>query len=166
VGKKLCALSAKRYRIKHPERVAEIQKKYRLKNKDKIKNYYEKNYEKIKIYRSIHCRKQYNTSIQYKLQHQLRNRINSAIKNNQKAGSAIKDLGCTIDELKIWIEKQFQPGMSWNNWSHTGWHIDHRLPLANFDLTNREQFLIVVHYTNLQPMWAEENIKKKNKIFN
>ena len=101
---------------------------------------------------------------QFKLQCYLRSRLNRAIKNIQKTGSAVKDLGCTIPELKIHLENQFLPGMSWDNWSPTGWHIDHEVPLDAFDLTDREQFLKACNYTNLQPMWGVENIKKGNKI--
>jgi len=50
------------------------------------------------------------------------------------------------------------------NYSYTGWHIDHKKALANFDLTDREQFLQAMHYTNLQPLWAKDNISKLNRI--
>ena len=67
-------------------------------------------------------------------------------------------------EFKMYIEGQFKDGMTWNNWSLKGWHLDHKIPLAFFDLTDREQLLHAVHYTNLQPMWAKENIRKSNKV--
>ena len=86
--------------------------------------------------------------------------MSRAIKTNAKAGSAVRDLGCTIPELKAHLEAQFQPGMTWDNWSLKGWHIDHIKPLTSFDLTNREQFLQACHYTNLQPLWASENLSK------
>jgi hypothetical protein len=73
-------------------------------------------------------------------------------------------LGCTIPELKFYLESKFQPEMTWDNWSYEGWHIDHIIPLDSFDLSNKEEFLKACHYTNLQPLWAEENFKKNNKI--
>ncbi len=81
-----------------------------------------------------------------------------AIKTNAKIGSAVRDLGCSVSELMAHLEIKFQPGMTWENWG--SWHIDHIKPLASFDLTNREQFLIACHYTNLQPLWASDNLAK------
>ena len=72
----------------------------------------------------------------------------------------MSDLGCTIPELKQYLESKFQEGMTWENWGVHGWHIDHIIPLSSFDLTCREQFLKVCHYTNLQPLWAKDNLSK------
>jgi hypothetical protein len=94
----------------------------------------------------------------------LRNRIRNALKGNYKSGSAIKDLGCSIEYLKNYLESKFQEGMSWENWAHDGWHIDHIKPLASFDLSDRIQFLQACNYTNLQPLWAKDNIAKSDKI--
>lgn len=108
-------------------------------------------------------KEKYATDIQFKLRQILRSRLTKAISRDYKTGSAVRDLGCTIAELKTYLELLFQPGMSWDNWIPDGWHIDHIKPLASFDLTNREQFLQACHYTNLQPLWAEENLSKKDK---
>lgn len=102
--------------------------------------------------------------IQFKLATTLRVRLYQALKKNKKVGSHVKDLGCTLEELKIHLEKQFKEGMTWKNWSKDGWHVDHIKPLARFDLTKREQFLEVCHYLNLQPLWAKENISKGKKL--
>ena len=87
-------------------------------------------------------------------------RLHKALKNTFKSGSAVKDLGCSIEYLKAYLEGQFEPGMTWDNWGRRGWHIDHIRPLASFDLTDPEQFKQAVHYTNLQPLWAKDNLKK------
>lgn len=97
---------------------------------------------------------------EFKLSIRLRTRLYKAIKRNSLVGSAVGDLGCTVSELKLHLEKQFQPGMTWDNWSILGWHIDHKIPLCKFNLLNRKQFLKAVHYTNLQPLWASDNLKK------
>jgi hypothetical protein len=54
--------------------------------------------------------------------------------------------------------------MSWQNWTTDGWHLDHKIPLAKFDLTNREQFLQAAHYTNYQPLWAQANLAKHTRF--
>lgn len=106
----------------------------------------------------------YNSNLQFRMSVNLRGRLNIAMKKGVKSGSAVKDLGCTIDELKEYLESKFSDGMTWDNWSIKGWHIDHIIPLASFDLCNRDEFLKACHYTNLQPMWASENIKKNKYV--
>ena len=91
----------------------------------------------------------------------LRARMSTAIRYKLKTGSAVSDLGCSIDFLKEYLKKQFKDGMSWEN--HGQWHIDHIKPLASFDLTDREQLIKACNYTNLQPLWAEDNFKKGSK---
>lgn len=74
-------------------------------------------------------------------------------------------LGCTIDECRFYIESQFKPGMSWENYGFYGWHIDHKIPVATIkDVNDKEQIKRVCHYTNLQPLWAKENLSKGAKI--
>jgi hypothetical protein len=130
-----------------------LNKEWRLKNKDGLKKH-RNSYNKIK--ESI--------DVQYKLSNRLRSRLNKAINRNFKAGSAVRDLGCTVEELKPYLESKFQPGMTWDNWTTDGWHIDHIKPLASFDLTDRNQLLEACHYTNLQPLWAKDNLIKSDKL--
>jgi hypothetical protein len=74
----------------------------------------------------------------------------------------VRDLGCSVEELKTHLESKFQTGMTWENWGRGfgKWNIDHVMPLSAFDLTERAQFLIACNYTNLQPLWYEENQSK------
>ena len=102
----------------------------------------------------------YKTNLTYKLRLILRTRLNIAIKKNVKRGSAVRDLGCSIKELKLHLESQFENGMAWNNWAVDGWHIDHVIPLSAFDLTDSEQVKKACHYTNLRPLWALDNYRK------
>jgi hypothetical protein len=97
----------------------------------------------------------------FKLIHNLRIRLYSYLKSiKQKKNSSIsKDIGCTKKELRIWIEKQFLPGMNWENYGKE-WSVDHIKAISNFDYINMPE---ANHYTNLQPMWKIENIKKSNK---
>ena len=169
----------KSYRESNLDKIKERNKNYYNKNKVKVikksKDYYNVNKEKKKeydkVYRKVnkkkrnkHTKFRRENDIQYKLTTSLRSRLNIALKRNQKTGSAVRDLGCSIDELKIYLESKFQPGMNWDNWSFDGWHIDHIKPLASFDLTDRKQFLEACHYTNLQPLWAKDNLVKSDKI--
>src|SRR5690606_31271510 len=100
------------------------------------------------------------TDINFKLAKNLRGRLHSVLKKNSKVGSAVRDLGCTLAELKLYLESKLQPGMTWENYGKFGWHIDHIKPLASFDLTDSNQLKEAVHYSNLQPLWAVDNLKK------
>lgn len=128
----------------------------RIASKERARKNYEQS-EKAKA-----TRRRYDKGIG-KLRRKLRTRLYDALRCKRKTGSAIKDLGCTLEELRIFIESKFQPGMTWDNWCFRGWHIDHIRPLASFDLENREEFLKAVHYTNLQPLWAFDNLSKGAK---
>jgi hypothetical protein len=100
------------------------------------------------------------TDINFCLRKRLRQRLRAALKQGAKKGSAVKDLGCSIGQFKKHIETKFLMGMSWDN--RNKWHLDHIIPLSKFDLTDRQQFLIAVNYTNYQPLWAKDNIAKHN----
>ena len=92
----------------------------------------------------------------------LRSRFHKALRGKFKAGSAIRDLGCSIAYFKAYIAQQFTEGMTWDNYGE--WHLDHKRPLAAFDLTSREDWLRAAHYTNYQPLWAEDNHTKNAKL--
>lgn len=152
----------KNYQLLNPDKKRSIRKNCYNKNKNK-ENQQSKNYNKIHRKELSEKEKiRYNNDINFKLKKNLRSRLNDVLKN-KKSGSAVKDLGCTLDELKLHIESQWQKGMNWNNHSPKGWHIDHIIPLSSFDLTDRQQFLKACHYTNLQPLWWEENLTKGAK---
>jgi hypothetical protein len=81
----------------------------------------------------------------------------------------MRDLGCSVQELKVYLEAKFYPhsetgeAMNWGNYGLHGWHIDHIIPLSSFDLTDPEHLRQGVHYTNLQPLWAKDNLSKGSK---
>lgn len=79
----------------------------------------------------------------------------------QKKGKTMELTGCSKDELLEHLGSQFTDGMTWENYGT--WHIDHIRPCASFDLTDLEQQKICFHWTNLQPLWATDNIKKGSK---
>lgn len=83
-------------------------------------------------------------------------------KGIKKATKTFELLGCTSKQLKQYLESQFQEGMTWENYGYGDdkWYIDHIIPCASFDLSNLEQQKICFHYTNLQPLWQFDNLKK------
>lgn len=147
-----------------PERLKqqriEAERRYVKNNQEKVKlrraKYFQENKEKINERRMSNP----NT----RLAVNLRARLRSLLKKKKKIGSAARDLGCSIEELRVHLESQFLPGMTWENYGPYGWHIDHIIPLSSFNLQNKEEFLKACHYSNLQPLWREDNLKKGNKI--
>jgi hypothetical protein len=88
--------------------------------------------------------------------------LTTAIKAGFKAGSAVRDLGCTIEEFRSYIEALWEPGMTWENrgLGLGAWQIDHVRPLFKFDLTQREDVLVACHFLNLQPLWYQDHLEK------
>lgn len=181
-NKKRSNYLAREWRKNNKERTKQIATKYREKNKDKIKECSKKwksdNAEYIKKYQKEYCKKnrnkitaqsskrhmeRYRSDVLYMIAHSLRRRLRNALINKQRRGSAVKDLGCTIEELKKYLEKKFTKGMSWKNYGR--WHIDHIVPLSSFDLTKKSQVKKACHYTNLQPLWAKDNLSKGDKVW-
>lgn len=141
---------------------SEISKKKQL---EYNRNWTKKNIHWSRKRRQNYESKRYNNDPNFKLTKRLRSRLRVAVHGNSKRGSAVRDLGCTINELKQYLESKFQSGMTWDNYGYYGWHVDHIIPLVNFDLTDREQFLKACYYTNLQPLWAKDNISKGKKLW-
>ena len=123
---------------------------YSKKNKDK-KTVYGRKYGILnRLKKAEYIRNKSKTDLGYKLARALRTRMRKAILNGEKRGSFVRDLGCSIKELKFYLEGQFQDGMTWDTWTRIdlhekAWNIDHKVPLAFFDLTDREQFLKACH---------------------
>ncbi len=91
-----------------------------------------------------------------KIENLLRVRLRTAVKRRQKAGSAVRDLGCSIQQFREYIEAQFTSNMSWENHGKL-WQIDHIRCLGLFDLTNREQFQRACHFSNFQPLLKSDH---------
>ena len=100
--------------------------------------------------------------INFKIRCNLGTRIWDSLKHNYKSASTLKLIGCPIGFLKKHLESQFKLGMSWNNYGK--WHIDHIIPCASFDLSKSEEQQKCFNWTNLQPLWAEDNLSKSDKI--
>ena len=93
----------------------------------------------------------------------LRCRVGAALKNNyKKACSTMELVGCTIDELRTFLAAEFAEGMTWENYGD--WHIDHIRPCASFNLEDPEEQKKCFHWTNLQPLWAADNLAKSDRL--
>lgn len=99
--------------------------------------------------------------VMFKIKHNIRKRIRNILlsKRLNKNNNFVKYIGCTLLELKVYIEQKFQVGMTWNNYGK--WEIDHIIPLSK--ATTSEELYKLNHYTNLQPLWMSENRSKFNK---
>lgn len=88
----------------------------------------------------------------------LRRRINHFVSSGNKSATTAALIGCSSAAFKEHIENLFTPGMTWEN--RAEWHIDHIIPCAAFDLTDPEQQRACFHYSNMRPLWADENRRK------
>lgn len=157
-----------------------LRKIFYAKNRDRLKNWFysyrKSNPEKIKatqIKSRPKTRKRlnerYKNDVCFKLKTRLRTRLRSAIQEVWASGSFVQDLGCSINELKTYLESKFYANpktgekMTWDNWKKDGWHVDHVKALASFNLSNKDEFLKACHFTNLQPLWWFENLSKGKK---
>jgi hypothetical protein len=149
----------------NPDYMKNYSKTNNLKNREKLNN-------KLKIWRNNNKEKlleqtrkkrkeKYDTDINFKLKHLLRARINKIINFNRNKSSQ-EIIGCDIEYFKTYIASQFKEGMNWENYGYYGWHIDHIIPLSS--AINDDEIYKLCHYTNLQPLWSKDNLKKSNKI--
>ena len=97
--------------------------------------------------------------INFKVRCYLGSRIWDALKGRTKSKNTLKLLGCSIEQLKKHLASQFRLGMSWSNYGK--WHVDHIKSCNSFDLSREEEQRKCFHYSNLQPLWAKDNLKKK-----
>ena len=156
----------KEYNQKNKEKIKEKTKEYNQKNKEKIKEktkeYNQKNKEKISKQKNQYKKERKAKDPLYKLTINIRSLIGSSIRNNgyTKQSKTHEILGCSYQEFKAHIEQKFPEGMSWDN-KHL-WHLDHIIPQS---LGQTEQEILALnHYSNFQPLWAEDNIQKSNNI--
>jgi hypothetical protein len=155
---------AKEWVKNNPSKHKESQKKYKLKNKTiikiKSKVYNSENRDKQRLYE----KQKRETDILFKLRSNVRSRLRMFLKskNITKNNSTFNLVGCSPEFLKEHLEKQFVKEMSWDNYGIISWHIDHIKPLSSAQ--NEEELKKLCHYTNLQPLWAKDNLEKSNKI--
>lgn len=172
---------SKLYYIKNKESLIERGRKYYDTNKDNIlekckeyvknnfdktsnyqKKYRENNKEKLRNYKYYYNKTRRETDILFNLRNNISHRVREflKVKNITKNNKTFEIVGCSPQFLSEYLQKQFVDGMTWENRSE--WHIDHIIPLSS--AKTEEEIYKLCHYTNLQPLWAEDNLKKSNKI--
>lgn len=177
-------IESRKYREINPDRRKETLKKYYKNNKESellrfktyreinpdkrketVKKYYETNKTIINKKQIILNKKYYNNDYYYyKLKHLCRSRITNflKIKNIIKKNKTFEIVGCSPQFLKEYLENKFTDDMTWDNYGFYGWHIDHIIPLSSSK--TEEEIYKLCHYSNLQPLWAIDNLKKGSKI--
>ena len=159
------------YYFKNKEKVQKYNKLYREKNKEELKKKKYKYYTSHKKEINEYKKNRYNKDLDYKLKVNLRIQMSRYIQlfNSQKTISAVKELGCSVEEFRLHLESLFHPhpitniSMTWENYGKKGWHLDHIRPLASIKVTDEADLKEVFHYTNYQPSWAEVNLAKNSK---
>lgn len=182
----------KEYYRANSDKVKEYQKRYAKESAHVIKARYEKKKERDRIIREskkeerealsakkrdaakirkrekrrLWCNMKSATDVNFRLLKNVRGRIRFALlsQNTKKLHKTEEILGCSIPELKLFIESQFTEGMSWDNYKLDGWHLDHRIPISWFNLSNENCRKLAFSYKNLQPMWWQDNLSKQNKF--
>jgi len=166
-NKEKVKLSDKKYYLKNREKRIKCQRKYRLinlrENRESARKYYFKNKERLSKNNTRNARERRRTNPSFRILDNLRSRMLHALKGKNKSAPTMNLLGVKNIEI-VWqrLESLFQDGMTREN--HGMWHIDHITPCTAFDLTDSEQQKKCFHYTNLQPLWAIDNMRKSNKI--
>lgn len=149
----------KEYRIKNSEKISKQRAEYREREeikehiKKKNKEYLEKKKIKIKMKRK--------EDLNFRLIEVYRSKLHRAIK--RKSNKYSEYLGCTVNELRSWLESQFSVGLTWDNYG-SDWHIDHVIPINSFDHAEIVQQKICFNWKNLKPLPAKENIAKSDKL--
>jgi hypothetical protein len=159
----------KRYYQSHKAEISSYNKAYKQKNKkptvkrvplteEQKKANRQAYYQRTKAAPKPKKTRTIEQQIESKIKKSLRRRLRKALKGNVKTGTIAKQIGCTSAELRLHLENQFTNGMTWNNYGE--WHIDHIRPMCSFELSKVEDLNQVNHYSNLRPLWAEDNLAK------
>lgn len=142
------------------ERRKAYMKNWHIENKSEQKDYQTNRDNRDRCNHRVRERRE--TEPLFKLKQNIRSRTGKAFKSKGiiKLHKNEEMLGCTYEFMRDYLVSQFTEGMTLENYGE--WHIDHIIPLAS--AKTEKELLALAHYTNLQPLWAEDNIKKGDKI--
>jgi len=162
-NKTICAsCNKKEWYSNNKEKTLEVSRIWHQKNPKKViaikAAWFQANKELLYLHRNAKRKE----DLGFRISCNLRSRLANALRNNAKTGSAVNDLGCSIEELKIYLQLRFTQDMSWDNYGKglDKWNIDHITPLCSYDLTLKEELVKACHYSNLQPLWERDNLRK------
>lgn len=163
------------YRASHREATREYQRSYRQRNPNVSRDYKARNIDRIRerdrqygrerhFEQAAYTRRKYFSDVNFRLTVRLASVLSLALKRGRFSPRTEGLVGCKFGFFRGYIESKFKAGMFWSNYGRGGWWLDHIRPYASFDLTDPVQLRECCHYTNLQPLWAAENISKGRKI--
>lgn len=154
------------YRIANAEQKKARDKAYRDANRERLNawqsEYQSANWERIKLYQAKYSAARYKNDPLYALSRLVRRRMSIVLRERgfAKESRSSQMLGCDYEALMTHLEAKFSEGMCWENRGE--WHIDHIIPLAS--AKTEKELLALCHYTNLQPLWAEDNLAKGARL--
>lgn len=151
----------RRYYQSHKDQHYAAMKKWFQENPDKRREYSKSWRQKNLAAVAAYVRNRRRSDLNFRLRCQQSERIRQVIKGQQKPARTMELVGCSVAFLRSHLESLFQPGMTWEN--QGAWHVDHKLPLASFNLQDPEQLRAACHWSNLQPLWAGDNLRKGAK---
>lgn len=143
--------SSAAWKLRNPERTRELSRK-------SAAEFFRKFPERVRANAKASVKRRLKTNLDFRILHRLRRRLNHALLGRDRGESTLELLGCSVEYFRFWMQLQFRPNMTWENYGQ--WHVDHKRPCASFDLSDSEQRKLCFHYSNLQPLWARENQSK------
>lgn len=170
INKDKIKIAKQDYYKANKKRIKNKKKIYYIANINKIKNvakiYQQENKDKINSRKRLYCKSRRKTDPKFRLRSNISTSIGNSLKSDKGGKSWEALVGYTLSNLKKHLEKQFTDGMTWENYGKNGWEIDHKIPVSVFNFTKPEHqdFKKCWALLNLQPMWAQENLAKRNKL--
>lgn len=163
------ALRRAKYKEKNKYKISKRIKKTKEELKLYHREWYRKNKNRYKKYRNKKYRNEYKRDRMkkdplFRMRLNISNYMRKIIKSNGNVKSQKMQniLGINFTDYKNYLENLFEEGMSWDNWTFNGWHIDHIIPLCS--AKNEQELLQLLHYSNTRPLWAKDNLSKGGKI--